>query len=179
MPDSHNIAQVFKLCTAVATLLLVSKAVAAQPNETKPRYLYGPHGYEVRPTSHTATKHSLALDINVLWKVASKKHPCTTTRSEIASVYSTFESSLQRAADELDTGEPARAGWAAELISDYTRPTHRFPATSKSLDRALTARTKLIELTDVKTVQTSEEKLKRFATSRGSLPPIGDWSPGP
>lgn len=112
----------------------------------------------------------MEADVNSLWELARLKHPGATSKAEIAAFYAAFEAWLQRAADELETCDPPRAGWAAELIHDYTKPTHRFPAVSKSLDYALTARSRLILLTDKEAVETIERKLHRFKTEEKTRP---------
>jgi len=78
-------------------------------------------------------------DIDIFWQTAQRLHPGVTTKSQIESTYSDFESLLQKAGDELDTGE-SKSDWAAELITYYTRPHHKWPAVSPTLDNALQAR---------------------------------------
>jgi len=103
-------------------------------------------------------------DIDFLWQTAQRFHPGATTRNKVESSYTEFESALQKAGDELDTGEPPKSGWAAELITYDTRPTHKWPAVSRTLDQALQARETLVQLTNEQTVNTIERKLYRFAT---------------
>jgi hypothetical protein len=119
-------------------------------------------------------------DINILWQTAQRLHPGLTTKNQVESTYSDFESGLQKAADELDTGEPPKSPWAAELITYYTRPIHKWPAVSSTLDKALQAREILVHFTSEQTVKTIEQKLFRFAapedtsryySSRGWGPP--------
>jgi len=164
--------------TVAPALILVLQSISVQASEI------GRYG-----SGYVATyQHSLEPEIDTLWKVARIKHPGETTKGEIASLYSTFESALQSAGEELDTGEPQRAGWASALIASYTSSNHKFPAKSKSLDKALMARTKLIKLTDRNTVLRIERKLNRYCQPRpdynvGDYPefrtiPIGDKLPG-
>lgn len=109
------------------------------------------------------TKHCTA-DIDNLWHQAQHLHHDATTKNQIEAIYSQFESSLQNAADELDTGEPLKPDWATELVTYYTRPNHRWPAVSPTLDKALQAREKLVQFTNEQTVAKVEQNLYRLAT---------------
>jgi hypothetical protein len=126
-------------------------------------------GFREHPAAHNPaqiegrSEHCRA-DIDILWQTAQRLHPGVTKKSLIESTYSDFESLLQKAADELDTGEPPKSGWAAELITYYTRPHHKWPAVSPTLDNALQARGKLVQFTNEQTVETIEQKLYRFAS---------------
>lgn len=109
------------------------------------------------------SKCSMA-DINSLWQAAQHLHHRDITKKQIETAYSEFETSLQKAADELDTGEPLRSDWAVDLITCYTRPHHKWPAVSPTLDKVLQARNKLVQFTDEHTVATIEQKLYRVDT---------------
>lgn len=107
-----------------------------------------------------------SVDIDNLWLNAQYLHRGATTKSQIEATYTEFESSLQKAADELDTGEPLKADWATELIAYYTRPNHKWPAVSPTLDIVLQAREKLVQLTNEQAVERVEQKLYRFANQK-------------
>lgn len=123
-----------------------------------------PGVFDKSPASESISRRSpyLAADFEQLWKASHRLHPGGTTKYDVGVAFSTYEFLLQTAADELDTGEPLKASWARELISLYTRPTHKWPAVSKTLDRALQWRARLIQLTDQKTVDILERTLHRF-----------------
>lgn len=111
------------------------------------------------------SKHYSA-DIDKLWLNAQHLHHGATTKSQIEATYTEFETSLQKAADELDTGEPLKAAWATELIAYYTRPHHKWPAVSPTLDLVLQAREKLVQLTSEQAVERVEQNLYRFANQK-------------
>jgi len=124
----------------------------------------GPGVFDLPPSLASTSRRSpdLAAGFEQLWKASYRLHPGKTTKHDVGVAYSTYEFLLQTAANELDTDEPAKAGWAREMIGLYTRPTHRWPAVSKTLDRALQWRARLIQLTDQKTVERLDRTLRRF-----------------
>lgn len=133
-------------------------------------FVYSQNGYDIRPQKTPAhsqaeiearNKHRKA-DIDYLCQESHRLHPSETMKSQIETAYSNFESSLQKAADELRTSEPTKSNWAAELIEYYTRPKHKWPAVSKSLDEALVARASLVQLTSERAVRNVEQRLYRF-----------------
>jgi len=166
------------MCFLFSSGLTLSLSVQANEIPGLGNVRYGPNGYYVTPETY---EHSLQPAIDALWQVARIQHPGVTTKDEIASIYSTFESSLQSAAQEFNIGEPLRAGWVSGLLSSYTSSAHTMvqPVRSKSLDEALMARVKLIRLTDQKTVQRIERKIKRY--SQSAIQPdfqyVGDFDP--
>ncbi len=109
------------------------------------------------------SKH-YTTDIDSLWQTAQHLHHGATTKKQIETTYTEFESSLQVAADELDTGEPPKSDWAVELITNYTKPHHKWPAVSPTLDKVLQAREKLVQFTSEQAVANIEQKLYRLAT---------------
>ncbi|MBS1955167.1 MAG: SLBB domain-containing protein [Cyanobacteria bacterium SZAS-4] len=130
---------------------------------------YGGYGSSLRkhtfhsPTQIEERRQHCAVDIDNLWRIAQHQHHGATTKDQIEAAYNEFESSLQKAADELDTGEPLKSDWATELIAYYTRPHHKWPAVSPTLDKVLEAREKLVQFTTEQVVASVERKLYRFA----------------
>lgn len=162
---------VLSCCAALAELVLVRQPVWSDDYYVQEgTFVYSNGGFDIR--HHKSPAYSKAKiearnkhrksDIDYLWQEAHRLHPSETMKSQIEGAYSDFESSLQKAADELRTSEPTKSNWAAELIEYYTRPTHKWPAVSKSLDEALLARASLVQLTSERAVRNVEQRLYRF-----------------
>ena len=147
-------AMLIRLLTVMSTLLLMVHSRSVQASEIRP----DDGGYYI-----ATYQHSLESDIEILWKVASSKHPGATSKNEITLLYTRFDEALQSAADELDTGDLERAGWANDLITSYTRSDRKFPPVSESIEKALIARSTLIQFTDRETVLHMQGQLKRYA----------------
>lgn len=164
--------RITNICLILAAMLtiVVTQAVAQNGTlKTLARVTAGGYGAypESRPKHRPVeiaerVKHTKA-DIDDLWKSAQILHPGLTTRAELSTAYNKFEASMQQAADELKTTEPLKSSWAEDLIALYTRPHHRWPAVSHSLDDALSARATLVKFTSEKSVAGVEHKLFRFA----------------
>jgi hypothetical protein len=144
-------------------VLLSSKGSAAGAQEDI--NVIGPGVFDESRSLASISRRSPYL-VEQLWKASYRLHPGKTTKHDVGVAYSTYVFLLQTAAIELDTGEPAKAGWARELIGLYTRPIHRWPAVSKTLDTALQWRARLIQLTDQKTVESLERTLPRFPAAQ-------------
>lgn len=133
---------------------------------------FGSHGFSAnynKPPRYSALQlrkreEHRKSDMNILCQRAEQLHPGAATKAQVERAYVDFESSLQKAADELATTEPFKSAWATELITFYTRPTHKWPAVSPTLDRAVAARELLVRFTNEDTVSAIEKKLYRFAT---------------
>src|ERR1700712_2345773 len=117
--DQHRI---YFRC-AFTALLLVAQPVCAADESSKIHIYPGGYGngYEDsrKPPSHSKAqinerREHCQADINILWQTSQRG---LTTKSQLESTYSEFESALQKAGDELDTGERPKPGWAAELIT--------------------------------------------------------------
>jgi hypothetical protein len=153
--------------TALALLFTPAWAEHSSAQSAQLLYTGGYGGYRQSPKYSKAqikqrSEHR-KIDIENLWETSKRLHPGATTKLQIEKSYSEFESSLQTAADELKTTEALKSDWAAEMIALYTKPHHKWPAVSHSLDSALTARAMLIKLTSAQAIRELEQRLYRFA----------------
>lgn len=163
---SHIVTHV---CLVLTSSLMALPVLASDWSVEESVFVY-PNGYAMR--RHRASAYSgkqtdvrnrhVQSDVEYLWQEAHRLHPSDSVKTQIEKTYLEFESSLQKAADELRTTEPSKSDWAAELIAYYTRPKHRWPAVSKSLDQALAARQLLVRLTSEEAVKHLERQLYRF-----------------